>query len=90
MNKPKSAKSETSGIDPAILAGLPVTVEALLGMAKVKVSDLSALKPGDSFTLDRRLGAPVELKVNGITLAYGDLVAVGDNFGVRITEIASE
>ena len=67
MTKQKAAKSEPSGIDPAILGGLPVTVEALLGMAEIKVSDLSDLKPGDSFKLDRRLGAPVELKVNGVT-----------------------
>lgn len=88
--KNAASKSEGKGIDKAILAGVPVTVEAVLGLAQVTVAGLTALAPGDSFTIDRKLGDPIELKLNGVTIAYGELVSVGDNFGVRIQAVAGE
>lgn len=90
MSKSPSKNSSTGGIGRSVLDGLPVTVEAVLGVATVKVGALTGLAPGDSFTLDRKLGDAIELRVNGVAVAYGELVAVGDNFGVRILEIASE
>ena len=37
--------------------------------------------------LDKQTGAPAEIIVNGQLLAYGDVIVVGDNFGIRVTEI---
>lgn len=90
MTKSVSKNAPAAGIGRTVLEGLSVTVEAVLGVATVTVGDLTALAPGDSFTLDRKLGDPVELRLNGVTVAYGELVAVDDNFGIRIQEIASE
>ncbi|MBL7358791.1 FliM/FliN family flagellar motor switch protein, partial [Escherichia coli] len=39
-------------------------------------------------TLDAQLNTPVELRLNGVAVARGELVAVGEKFGVRLTEIA--
>ncbi|MBY8825565.1 FliM/FliN family flagellar motor C-terminal domain-containing protein [Sphingomonas colocasiae] len=70
--------------------GLPVRVEAILGAASVKVGELSSLKPGDTLPLENLLGDPVSLRLNGKTIAYGELVSMGDNFAVRIQAIAQE
>lgn len=78
---------EGSRASRSVVDDLPVTVEALLGVATVKVGDLRRLSSGDCFTLDTLLGDPVELRLNGVTIASGELVTVGDNFGIRIKAV---
>ena len=71
----------------ALIDGLEVTLEAFVGGAKLTISELKALKADSVITLDSALGAAVELRLNGNVVGRGELVAVGDNFGVRLTEI---
>ena len=75
-------------IDEGLIAGVEVVLEARLGTAAMSVAELMALKAGDSVALDAELNRDVELRLNGVTVARGELVAVGDRFGVRIVEIA--
>lgn len=78
------------GIDEKLIAGVEVVLEARLGSATLKVAELMSLKQGDCVPLDASLNSDVELRLNGITIARGELVSVGDNFGVRIVEIEQE
>lgn len=48
---------------------------------------LANLARDDIIALDTPLNGMVELSLNGLTVARGELVAVGDQFGVRISEI---
>jgi flagellar motor switch protein FliN len=64
-----------------------VELEAFVGSARLTVGELGALKPDAAITLDAALNRSVELRLNGAVVARGELVAVGDNFGVRLTEI---
>lgn len=82
--------SASSGLNAkqTVIDGLPVTVEALLGVAEVTVGEINALEVGQAFTLDTKLGDLVTLRVNGIAIAKGELVSVGDNFGIRIQSLA--
>jgi flagellar motor switch protein FliN/FliY len=75
-------------IDQSLIAGVEVTLEARLGSAVMTVAKLMELKAGDCVPLDAQLNSDVEIALNGVTVARGELVAVGDSFGVRITEIA--
>jgi flagellar motor switch protein FliN/FliY len=77
-------------IDEQLIAGVEVVLEARIGTAAMKVAELMALKAGDSVPLDSELNRDVELRLNGVTVARGELVAVGDRFGVRIIEIAQK
>lgn len=90
MTKLTTLGSNSSGIDRSVLDGLPVTVEAVLGVAEISIGELTALAAGDSFSLDRKLGDAIELRLNGVTIAHGELVAVGDRFGVRISAVAGK
>ena len=65
-----------------------VTLEARIGSAVMSIARLMELKAGDCVPLDAELNSDVELVLNGVTIARGELVAVGDSFGVRIAEIA--
>ncbi len=90
MSKSTPSAESNPGIRKTVLDELPITLEAILGTAQVKVSELTGLAPGDSLTLERKLGDAVEVRLNGVAVAYGELVAVGENFGVRIQKIADE
>ena len=64
-----------------------VRVTVSLGETEIPISRLFALASGDVLALDREADAPVDIRVNERLVARGVLVAVGDQFGVRITEI---
>ena len=64
-----------------------VRVTVSLGDTEIPISRLFSLASGDVLALDREADAPVDIRVNERLVARGVLVAVGDQFGVRITEI---
>jgi flagellar motor switch protein FliN/FliY len=89
MTKPTEGTTKpTDGISRSVIDNLPVTVEAILGFAEISVGELGRLGPGETVKLDSLLGDPVQLRLNGTVVAYGELVSVGDNFAVRIQSIA--
>jgi flagellar motor switch protein FliN/FliY len=46
------------------------------------------LGPGSLLTLDRQAHEPCDILVNGRVVARGEIVTVGDQYGVRISEIS--
>jgi flagellar motor switch protein FliN/FliY len=71
----------------ALLDNVQVTLEAFLGKSRLRLADVRALKAGSVVTLDTSLTADVELHLNGLVVARGELVAAGDKFGVLLTEV---
>ena len=53
----------------------------------MKIRDLLRLKEGSVIELDRLAGDPLDILVNGTMIAKGEVVMVGERFGVRFTEI---
>lgn len=70
-----------------LIRDVKVSVTARLGSSEMSVAHLFALGEGDALKLDRDVNAPVDLLLEGQVIARGQLVVVGENFGVRITEI---
>jgi flagellar motor switch protein FliN len=69
---------------------IPVDVQIVLGSTEMPVSDLMALQKGSIVALDRRIGEPVDVVVNGRRIARGEITVMdGDSsrFGIRLTEI---
>lgn len=83
-----SAKSAAPTGRLAALAGVKAELTVVAGHATAKVGELLALKEGTVMTLDTTLNAPFDLMLGDQMVARGELVAVGDQFGVRITEVA--
>ncbi len=68
-----------------------VEVSVWIGKTRLSFGELSDLRPGHVIELDQAVGAPVEIVLNReVVLARGEVVEVGDEYGVRITEILSD
>lgn len=76
-------------LDAPVLQGVNVDLDARLGEVSLSVKALLALKQGSVLTLDRQLNELVELRLNDVVVARGEIVAVDDKFGVRIFEVAT-
>ena len=74
----------------AALYDIPVKVEAVLGGARMRVDELLGTGPGSVIELDRRVGEPVDVIVNGRLLARGELVLIEGGLGVTLTEIVRQ
>lgn len=66
---------------------VPVRVSAILGRAKMPVSELLNLDVGNVLELDRKVGEAVDIYVNARLVARGEVVLVEDKLGVTMTEI---
>jgi len=69
------------------LLDVSMTVEAILGTTELTVKDVLEIGPGSVIELDRVYGEPVDLFLNGRLVARGDVVIIGEQFGIKITEI---
>lgn len=83
----KADHSAVRGIE--ILMDVPLEITVELGRTRKLVKDVLALGPGSVVELDKLAGEPVDVLVNGKLVAKGEVVVIDENFGVRITEIAS-
>ena len=75
------------GID--LLGGVRISLEARLGDAPMTVEDLMGLKAGAVVALETGLADHVDLYLNDMLVARGEIVVVGNKYGVRISELAS-
>jgi flagellar motor switch protein FliN/FliY len=66
---------------------VPVIVSAVLGSAKMPVSDLLKLTRGSIVELERHLGDPVDIYVNNRLIAKGEVVSVDDRLAITMTEV---
>lgn len=64
---------------------LPITIE--LGRTRMSVQEVLQLSRGSVVELDRLAGEPVDIFVGDRRFAEGEVVVLGENFGVRITRI---
>lgn len=71
-----------------VIQSVKVSLEVVLGNAEMTVKDLFGLKNDAIVKLDRDVSSPVDITLNGKVIAKGELVAVEDNFGIRIVEIS--
>ncbi|WP_196591835.1 flagellar motor switch phosphatase FliY [Pectinatus frisingensis] len=72
-----------------LLLNVPLDITVELGSAKKSIKDILDLSSGSIIELDKLAGEPVDVLVNGKLLAKGEVVVIDENFGVRITDIAS-
>ena len=66
---------------------VPFHISVEIGNRKFKVRDLMNLAPNSIVQLRKPAGEPLDICINGHHLASGEVIAVGQTCGVRITEI---
>lgn len=72
-----------------LILDVPLQVTVELGRTSKSIKEVLELTNGSIVELDRLAGEPVDIMVNGKYLAKGEVVVIDENFGVRITDIAS-
>jgi flagellar motor switch protein FliN/FliY len=78
----------TANLD--LIMDIPIDVQIVLGTSRMQVSGLMNLSEGATIALDRRIGEPVEIMVNGRVIGRGEITVLeGDDtrFGVKLIEI---
>lgn len=73
--------------DLRLLSDIELELCVEIGRARLPLRQLLALTPGAVIELDRALGEPVDVLVNGRLVAKGQIVTIGDTFGVRLSQI---
>lgn len=70
-----------------LLLHVPLHLSVVLGRCTMPIGDILKIGTGSVVELDRNVGHPVDLLVNDRPIARGEIVAVDDAFGLRITEL---
>ena len=76
-------------INARVLENIPVTISVEVGRAVIKISDLMRLTQGSVVELDRIAGEPLDLLLNNVVVAQGEVVLVNDRYGIRLTRVVS-
>lgn len=75
-----------------LIMDIPIDVQIVLGQSRMQVSGLMNLTEGATIALDRRIGEPVEIVVNGRIIGRGEITVLEEDetrFGVKIIEVKS-
>jgi flagellar motor switch protein FliN/FliY len=89
-DKPRAAKTGAAKPHLELIMGIPVDVQVVLGGTTMPVANLMKLGRGAVITLDKQIGDPVDIVVNGRVIARGEVIVLEDDssrFGVSLTEI---
>lgn len=70
-----------------ILLDVKLQLSVELGKTELPIKKVLELTKGSIVTLNKAAGEPVELYANGKLIAFGEVVVIEDNFGLRITHI---
>lgn len=75
--------------DISLIRDVPLGVTVELGRTVKQISEILDFGPGTVIELDKLVGEPLDILVNGKLIAKGEVVVVDENYGVRITDIVN-
>lgn len=72
-----------------VILDVPVTIAMELGRTQINIRNLLQLNQGSVVELERFAGEPLDVLVNGMLIAHGEVVVINDKFGIRFTDVIS-
>jgi flagellar motor switch protein FliN len=75
--------------DMNLVMDIPVVITVELGRAKLPIKQILQLAQGSVIELDALAGEPMDVYVNGCLIAQGEVVVMGEKFGIRLTDIVT-
>ena len=72
-----------------LVLDVPVNISLRVGSTDISIRDLVGLVEGSVVALDQSASEPMDVLVNGMLIAHGEIVVVDDKFGVRLTDVVS-
>lgn len=76
-------------LDLSLIDEVPVHISVEVGCKEMSVKDVLALRRGAVVDLERMAGEPLDVLVNGMLVARGEVVMTDGQYGVRLTEVVS-
>lgn len=73
-----------------LLDDMPVMVQIVLGGTRKTMEEIADMGEQSLIELDRAVGDPIDVLVNGKQFARGEVITVNENFGVRLTEVLGQ
>ena len=89
LNESSTSRTPSLGERMDLIEHVNVKLDVVVGQAAIPIDQLFALSVGSVLPLDTAVDAPIEVRLNGKLIARGELLAVGEQFGIQITDIAS-
>ena len=83
----ENTENEESTENLKVLENIDVMLTVEVGRTEITIRDLLRLNEGSVVELDRLAGDPLDIMVNHTKIAKGEVVMVGERFGVRFGEI---
>ncbi len=81
-------KSERSSLENLrVLENIDVKLTVEVGGAEIKLRELLRINEGSVIELERLAGDPLDILANGTIIAKGEVVMIGERFGIRFTEV---
>ena len=81
-------KNERTGLENLkVLENIDVKLTVEVGGAEIKLRELLRINEGSVIELERLAGDPLDILANGTIIAKGEVVMIGERFGVRFTEV---
>jgi flagellar motor switch protein FliN len=73
-----------------LIMDIPIDVQIVLGTSRMPVAGLMNLEEGAIIALDKKIGEPVEIMVNGRRIGRGEITVLENDdtrFGVKLIEV---
>src|ERR671935_1828160 len=84
---PAQTPTPSQSSDLSLVLDVPVELAVEIGRTRMTIREMLAIAPGSIVALNRIAGEPVDLLVNGKRIARGEVVAIDEEFGLRVTEV---
>jgi flagellar motor switch protein FliN len=86
---PNAASNPGQEVNLNMILDVSVTLALEVGRTRMPVRELLQLAPGAIVELDRLAGEPLDVLVNGVRIARGEVVVINEKFGIRLTDVVS-
>ena len=87
MSETSIKSAQPTSIDLEQLRDTPVTLSVELGRFRLSLQDVGQLMPGQLVQTGLTLGAEVTVKAGDKAVAFGELVNVDGELGIKITRV---
>src|SRR5512137_205519 len=87
--QPDGAIGAGGDVSLELILDVGVTIALEVGRTRITVRELLHLTQGSILELDRLAGEPLDVLVNGVRVARGEVVVVNEKFGIRLIEVVS-
>lgn len=81
--------SNKESLSLELILDIPLNLTIEIGRTEMPIQKLLQLTQGAVIELDKMVGEPMDVLVNGTLIAQGEVVVIDDQFGIRLTQIVS-